>query len=301
MSIVGNMNTPGPSVGLLERVEASLAVCSPAEARVGRLLLEDPRHFAAQPIAEIARRAEVSKPTVVRFCRHIGYRGLSDFRLKLAGVINEGVPYVHRAVTSGDGASELMVKVIDNSVSALLNLRNQASAGSIERAADAILASIRLGRRVEFYGVGNSGIVAQDAQHKFFRLGCNTVAYADAHMQVMAATLLQPGDCAVIISNSGRMRDLLETMDVVRRRRATAIAITATGSPLAGRADILLAADHREDFDRYSPMVSRMLHLMLIDILATAVAVRLGPELVTNLQAIKRNLRVKYTPDEGSR
>ncbi len=301
MSVLGSLATPGPSVGLLESVEASLAVCSPAEARVGRLLLEDPRHFAAQPIAEIARRAEVSKPTVVRFCRHIGYRGLSDFRLKLAGVINEGVPYVHRAVTSGDGAGELMVKVIDNSVSALLNLRNQASAGSIERAADAILGSIRLGRRVEFYGVGNSGIVAQDAQHKFFRLGCNTVAYSDAHMQVMAATLLQPGDCAVIISNSGRMRDLLETLDVVRRRRATAIAITASGSPIAGRADILLAADHREDFDRYSPMVSRMLHLMLIDILATAVAVRLGPELVSNLQAIKRNLRVKYAVDEDGR
>ena len=291
----------GPSVGLLERVEASLAVCSPAEARVGRLLLADPRHFAAQPIAEIARRAEVSKPTVVRFCRHIGYRGLTDFRLKLAGVINEGVPFVHRAVTSGDGAGELMVKVIDNSVSALLNLRNQASAASIERAAEAILGSIRAGRRVEFYGVGNSGIVAQDAQHKFFRLGCNTVAYADAHVQVMSATLLQPGDCAVFISNSGRMRDLLETLDVVRRRRATSIAITATGSPLAGRADILLAADHREDFDRYSPMVSRMLHLMLIDIVATAVAVGLGPDLISHLQNIKRNLRVKYTPDDAGR
>ncbi|MDE3010035.1 MAG: SIS domain-containing protein [Pseudomonadota bacterium] len=286
---------------MLERVEASLAVCSPAEARVGRLLLADPRHFAAQPIAEIARRAEVSKPTVVRFCRHIGYRGLTDFRLKLAGVINEGMPYVHRAVTQGDGAAELMVKVIDNSVSALLNLRNQASAGAIERAADAIVAAIRMGRRVEFYGVGNSGIVAQDAQHKFFRLGCNTVAYSDGHMQVMAATMLQPGDVAVIISNSGRMRDLLDTIDVVRRRRATAVAITASGSPLAARADILLAADHREDFDRYSPMVSRMLHLMLIDVLTTAVAVQLGPEIVANLQAIKRNLRVKYTPDDSGR
>lgn len=295
------MGAPGPSVGLLERVEASLAVCSPAEARVGRLLLADPRHFAAQPIAEIARRAEVSKPTVVRFCRHIGYRGLTDFRLKLAGVINEGMPYVHRAVTQGDGAAELMVKVIDNSVSALLNLRNQASAGAIERAADAIVAAIRMGRRVEFYGVGNSGIVAQDAQHKFFRLGCNTVAYSDGHMQVMAATMLQPGDVAVIISNSGRMRDLLDTIDVVRRRRATAVAITASGSPLAARADILLAADHREDFDRYSPMVSRMLHLMLIDVLTTAVAVQLGPEIVANLQAIKRNLRVKYTPDDSGR
>ena len=68
---------------------------------------------------------------------------------------------------------------------------------------------------------------------------------------------------------------------------------------LVESADILLAADPREDFDRYSPMVSRMLHLMLIDVLATAVAVQMGPELASRLSLIKRNLRVKYTSDSG--
>lgn len=287
----------GPAVGLMDRIAASIRSCSPAEARVGRLLLEDPRRFATQPIAELARLADVSKPTVVRFCRHIGYKGLSDFKLKLAGVINEGVPFVHRAVTAGDSTGELTVKVIDNSVSALLHLRNHVSTLALGQAADALVGSLHAGHRIEFYGVGNSGIVAQDAQHKFFRLGCHAVAHSDPHVQVMAASLLEPGDCAIFISNSGRMRDLLETLDVARRRRATTIAITTTGSPLAERADILLAADHREDFDRYSPMVSRMLHLMLVDVLATAVAVQLGPELGQRLALIKRNLRVKYTPE----
>ncbi len=291
------MSGRGPSLSLIERIAASITSCSPAEARVGKLLLEDPRRFATQPIAELARLSGVSKPTVVRFCRHIGYKGLLDFKLKLAGVINEGIPYVHRAVTPGDTAGELTIKVIDNSVSALLHLRNQLSTSNVNQAARSLMATIQAGRRIEFYGVGNSGIVAQDAQHKFFRLGCNTVAYADAHMQVMAASLLEPDDCAVFISNSGRMRDLLETMDAVRRRRATAIAITASGSPLAERADILLAADHREDFDRYSPMVSRLLHLMIVDVLTTAVALQLGPELTTRLSQIKRNLRVKYAAD----
>ena len=46
--------------------------------------------------------------------------------------------------------------------------------------------------------------MAQDAQHKFFRLGVNTIAYSDGHMQVMGATLLGPGDCVVVVSNSGR-------------------------------------------------------------------------------------------------
>ena len=95
----------------------------------------------------------------------------------------------------------------------------------------------------------------------------------------MSATMLEPGDCAVIISNSGRSRDLLDGCEIARRKGATVIVITASGSPLAqaqGPNHILLAADHPEDYDRYSPMVSRLLHLVIIDILTTGVALRLG-------------------------
>ena len=57
---------------------------------------------------------------------------------------------------------------------------------------------------------------------------------------------------------------------------------------------ILLAADHPEDADRYSPMVSRLLHLLIVDILTTGVALRLGSaQLRPLLQEIKRNLRAK--------
>jgi RpiR family carbohydrate utilization transcriptional regulator len=112
----------------------------------------------------------------------------------------------------------------------------------------------------------------------------------------MSATMLQPGDCAVIISNSGRSRDLLDAAEIARRKGATTIVITASGSPLAHTANgqhVLLAADHPEDYDRYSPMVSRLLHLVIIDILTTGVALRLGSGLRPLLAEIKRNLRLK--------
>jgi hypothetical protein len=96
-------------------------------------------------------------------------------------------------------------------------------------------------------------VVALDAQHKFFRLGVNTISYSDGHMQVMSATLLGPGDCVVVISNSGRTRDLMDACDIARRNGATTIVITATGSPLATAGQIHLAADHPEGYDRYSP------------------------------------------------
>jgi len=282
---------------MLDRIKACLTSLAPAEQRVGKLVLSDPRSFAKLPVSELADRAHVSKPTVVRFCRSVGYDGLSDFKLKLAGSVNEGVPFIHRSVDADDKTGDIMVKVIDNTVAAFLKYRNDASTAMIEKAASALVQAYRDGKRIEFFGVGNSGVVAQDAQHKFFRLGMHVIAHSDGHMQVMSASLLGPGDCVVIISNSGRTRDLMDACDIARKHGATTIVITASGSPLASVGHIHLAADHPEGYDRYSPMVSRLLHLLVIDILATCVALRIGGEtLQPLLREMKNNLRSKrYT------
>ncbi len=281
---------------MLERIQASLSTLPAAEQRVAKLVLKNPRQFSQLPVGELAAMAHVSKPTVVRFCRSMGYDGLSDFKLKLAGTVSEGVPYIHRSVDAQDKVPDVAVKVIDNAVAAFLKYRNESSNVAIGKVVDALEKAYRDGRRIEFYGVGNSGIVAQDAQHKFFRLGLNTIAYSDGHMQVMSASMLQPGDCAVIISNSGRTRDLMDACDIAKKRGATTIVITASGSPLAGSGHIHLTADHPEGYDKYSPMVSRLLHLLIIDILATTVALRIGEELQPVLREMKNNLRNKrYT------
>ena len=279
---------------MLDRIRASLTSLAPAEQRVGKLVLSDPRAFTNLPVSELADRSHVSKPTVIRFCRSMGYDGLTDFKRKLAGTVSEGVPFIHRSVDADDKTGDVLVKVIDNTVAAFLKYRNDASTAAIEKAALALVDTCKNGRRVEFFGVGNSGIVAQDAQHKFFRLGLNTIAYSDGHMQVMSASMLRPGDCVVVISNSGRTRDLMDACDIARKNGATTITITASGSPLAAAGHLHLAADHPEGYDRYSPMVSRLLHLMIIDILATCVALRIGgANLQPMLQEMKNNLRSK--------
>jgi RpiR family carbohydrate utilization transcriptional regulator len=282
---------------MLDRVQACLPSLAPAEQRVAKLCLADPRAFTMLPVAQLADRAHVSKPTVVRFCRSVGYNGLSDFKQKLAGTVNEGVPFIHRSVDADDKTADVLVKVIDNTVAAFLKYRNEASSNQIDKAVAALVAAFQTGRQVQFFGVGNSGVVAQDAQHKFFRLGLHSIAYSDGHMQVMSASILQKGDCVLIISNSGRTRDLMDACDIARKNGATTIVITASGSPLASAGHIHLSADHPEGFDRYSPMVSRLLHLLIIDVLATTVALRIGSTIVQPmLSRMKDNLRSKrYT------
>ncbi len=287
-------------MSMLARIQASQLALPPAEQRVAALLLSDPAAFAESPVGTLAERAAVSKPTVVRFCRSVGYDGLADFKRKLAGIVNEGVPFIHRAVDEDDEPAEIHVKLIDNTIAALLKYREQLIGGAYEQAISALTSAASSGRRIEFYGVGNSGIVAQDAQHKFFRLGVNAQAISDGHVQVMSATMLQPGDCAVIVSNSGRSRGLLDVAEIARGKGTTVIVITASESPLAQSArsappgrQILLAVDHPEDHERYSPMVSRQLHLMVVDILATAVALRLPGDRRLVMQEIKQNLSSK--------
>ena len=104
---------------MLNRIRASIPALPPAEQRVAKLLLADPRSFATLPVSELADRSHVSKPTVIRFCRSVGYDGLADFKLKLAGNVNEGVPFVHRSVDDDDKAGDIIVKVIDNAVAAM--------------------------------------------------------------------------------------------------------------------------------------------------------------------------------------
>jgi len=95
--------------------------------------------------------------------------------------------------------------------------------------------------------------------------------------------VLRPTDVVVIISSSGRVDDLLAVCEAAHARGAPVVAITASQSPLARKADVALIVDHVEDVATHVPMVSRILHLLVIDILAVGLAMRRGAESVAAL------------------
>ncbi|MES2150630.1 MAG: glucokinase [Pseudomonadota bacterium] len=257
---------------LMERVQHLQHELTPAEQRVATLVLEQPRLVLGEPIADIARLAEVSQPTVIRFCRSLGFLGLADFKLKFASSLTGAIPVRHSQVRTGDSTHDLSAKVIDNTVSAILKFRDQLDVHSIDRAIELV----RRAHRVEFYAMGNSRVVALDGQHKFFRFRIPTSSYGDSHLFTLAAELLKPGDVVIAISNSGRLPELLQAVDAARAAGADVIAISSSGSPLAKKATVCLAVDHAEDSTTFLSMISRVLQLLLIDILS--VGISLGSE-----------------------
>ncbi len=279
----------GEGIPLLARIKASFDRLRKSERAVADFVLARPNDVLSISIAELAYQVGVSQPTVARFVNALGFSGFKEFKLRLAQSLATGVNSVHRDVSPNDSVSDVSRKVFDRTITALMSGRNHLDGASFSRAVDALAQASRL----EFYGIGNSGIVAQDAQHKFFRFGIPSVAYSDPHTQGMAATLLQTGDVVVAISASGSTIDLLRSCELARDSGATVIAITANGSELTQIASITLGADVQEDPDVYAAMSSRIVHLTIIDALSVGVALVGGAKLVERLERTKKTLREK--------
>lgn len=260
----------GNSVPILERIRKMMPQLSPAEQKVGSLILSHPRSVVDQPISDIARRSDVSQPTVIRFCRSLGCLGLADFKIKLASGVTGTIPVAHSQVHIGDSTHDVGVKVVDNTVSAMLQVRDSLDAELLDRTVD-ILAQAG---KVEFYGFGSCGLVAEDARQKFFRLGIAASSYIDPHLQELSASMLKPNDVAVIISHSGRLRHLASTVEAATNSGATIIALAPANSQLARRAHILIPFEHNEANPSLRPMVSRILLLILVDMLAVGVSLK---------------------------
>ena len=268
-----------PGSAILGQIRRARSELSPAELRVADLVLAQPRSVLNDPIAEIARAAGVSQPTVIRFCRSLGCEGLSDFKLRLASGLTGTVPVTHTQVNTNDSMLELGAKVLGNTASAILQVRSHLNRDTIDRAIDMLLSA----HRIEFFALGHYGVVAQDAQFKFLRFGMPCGAYTDPRLQLLAADVLREGDVAVVISSGGRLPELLAVVEKAQERGAKVVAITASQSPLAKKADLTLIVDHVEDIATHLPMVSRILHLLVIDILAVGVAMRRNPDSIAAL------------------
>ena len=254
---------------MLSQIESILPNLSKAESRVAAYVLEHPRQTMSRHIGELSRRIGVSEPTIIRFCRSLGLDGFKSFKLRLAQSLPQSSTQLLVDIDQNDSPLKIGYKIIDSAIASLQQTRKNLDNPELGKAVDALLKA----SRIEFYGQGGSGIVASDAQQKFFRLGTPAVAYSDPYIHCVSATLLTP-DCVVVaVSHSGSSKDLLHSVELAKANGATTIAITAGQSILAKTADIVLPIDVQEDSTYYAPIKSRMSQLVLLDTLAIAIAV----------------------------
>ncbi|TDO10605.1 MULTISPECIES: MurR/RpiR family transcriptional regulator [Halomonas] len=280
---------------LLDRIRRQLDELNRSERKVAEVILADPASATSMSIATLAQRASVSEPTVNRFCRSFEAKGYPDFKIKLAQSLAGGTPYVSQAVEPDDDAAEYTNKIFGATIAALDLARREVPPERIERMVDYLIQA----RQLHFFGLGASGAVAQDAQHKFFRFNLPVTAYVDVLMQRMVAAACHTGDVVVVLSWTGRTRELVDIARLARDNGAVVLGITAPDSPLADECTETLEVATAEDTDYYMPMTSRMIQLALIDVLATGVTLRRGEDFLPHLKKIKDSLQATRYPVSG--
>jgi len=287
----GDKGTPKvrPVDDIISRLKEARAGLRPAEQRVADAVLSDVDYAVHASNAELAQRANVSEPTVTRFCRTIGCDGVRDFKLRLAQSLVVGNMYFKQPPRMPDSGALLPYwsSVFDHVREAINQAERQIDPQQI-RAAVEMLATAR---RVFVFGVGGgSTAIAQDTQYRLFRYGIAVTAYHDAHLMRMVSATLGADDVVIAISATGRSPEMLESVAVARQYHARVIALTNPSSDLAAIANIVLGLDIAEISDVLKPTASRFAHLVVIDLLATGVGYRLGRDAQETLRRIKYNL-----------
>jgi len=278
---------------MLSQIESSLDGLSRSERKVAAYVLADASGVLSMSIARVAREAKVSEPTVNRFCRTFGATGFPDFKLKLAQSLASGPTLTTAMVSEADTLPEIFAKLTDKAICSVQDLKDSLDVTNLERAVDLFCQA----RQVAFFGMGASGSVARDAQHKFFRFNVPVVAYEDGLMQRMHATAMKTGDLAVLISHTGRTRAVVEAAGLAREAGASVLALTRSDTPLSRVATLTVPVNVDENTDLYIPMVSRLMQLLVLDVLVTGVALKRGSDFQPHLARIKQSIDGTRLPD----
>jgi len=282
------IKTPG---GVLQVIQGYLEDLRNSEKKVAQYVLTSPAKVIYQSISEVAENAGTSEPTVIRFCRALGFSGFQDLKIQLAQDLVPEIKNIHEDVEPGDDTPTLIRKIFQANINALNTTFEILNPKIVDKA----IHTLAKAKRIDFFGMAGPGIVAKDAHNKFFRLGISCAYYTDPQMQNMSAALMDSKSVLVIISHSGAIKDQIEAMEIAKAAGATTLAIVShRKSPAAKMADIPLCVYARESSFKPEPISARIAAICVIDVLFVGVALKRRKEFVTNLHKTRKALVNKF-------
>lgn len=255
------------------RVRSIYDSLSNAEKKVADYFLNNVETVFQKPIAQLAEEAGVSKVAWVRFCKDIGFEGLKDLKKTLFEQMcekeDEATSEPFSDIRNIVNMKSLIEGITQTSIRALQDTSEMLDPNALEKAAAAIVKA----KTVRIFGVGASGIVGEDLHSKLMRINKNSYFSTDPHTQLIYAANMTPQDIAILISMSGKTKEILEELALAKQCQTPTIALTKySKTPLVTGADTVLYISTPEISVRSGAMSSRLAQLMVVDALFTAVA-----------------------------
>ena len=271
---------------IISVIKQTAPTLRPSERRVAEAILADVDFALHSANGELARRAGVSEPTVTRFSRAVGCVGVRELKVKLAQSLVVGRIYLEEPPDPANkvGKPTVWQMILDDIHRSINTAERQLVVPDFERAAEAIASC---GKLITLGVGGGSTTVANEAKHRFFRLGVAVSNYSDGQLMRMVAATLDKKDVVLAISTTGRPKEIIDAVTIAREYGATIIAVTKPNSPLAAAADISLGLYVPETPNALKPTASRYAFLAAIDLLAALTAYRSARETQERMRRIK--------------
>ena len=244
-----------------------------AERKIADYMLLQRQECQYLSISEMAEVAGVAEATVSRFCRRLGYKGYSEFKLAVAGSASAQRPMspLYGAVQPEDSMGDMCQKIYAADVDAITQTLALINPAAITAAADLLLAA----DRVLCMGLGGSMMLARETALLFSTARPNFFAVEDSHLQAIRCAMLTERDAVIYFSYSGSTRDIVDVMKLARERGAKTVLITRfPQSPGAACADVVLECAAREGPLQMCSVATRMGQLYIIDVLFSEVCRR---------------------------
>ncbi len=247
---------------VIERISERKADIFKAEQKVADFILANPEEAVQLNVSEIAHASDVSEATVIRFCKHVGFRGYNHMRISLSRDLGRRYYFaVDPTSTSADSEFRNFFKVI---AANMLKIGDMIDRQALQDAAEVI----RGASLVHVVAVGNTNPVAQYMSYRLNRLNVRSFAGFSPEYSLMQIHLSQPGDVILAISQSGCSRQVVNALTLGKERGLPIVAITAHRySPVSNLCDYLLLASSGDDHQYYFKSYSHLNEMAVGDAL----------------------------------
>ncbi|MBN6063486.1 MurR/RpiR family transcriptional regulator [Aggregatibacter actinomycetemcomitans] len=254
---------------VLNTVSALYQSLTKTEKKIADVISQSPEMVMQYSLSELASNLNVGEATFVRFCRTLGFKGFSDFKLAFS------IELATARESRDDTVLETEIMPDDDSLKIAHKLQAAISKVMDEtvnlldfQQLEDVVRAIQKAKRVFLFGVGSSGVTAEDAKNKFMRIGVPVDATGNNHFMYMQAALLKETDVAVGISHSGYSQETAHTLKIAKQNGATTVALThSLRSPITEHADFVLVNGNKQGKLQGDSIGTKIAQLFVLDLI----------------------------------
>ena len=230
------------------------------------------QHFDQMPqmtLGSLAKKCNVSQPTVLRMIRAVGFTGFKEFRYAVITELARAEKEMQIAPLYGysfkkeDHLEDIPGKIVTTTAKMMEeNLKNFSM-----KTYRSVIEALQKARLIDIYSVENSNVTARDLLTKLLYLGLDCRYMDDVYHQRICAGNLTDQDVAIGISYSGCSVDTVENIRMAKKSGATTIVITNFKDSLISRYADLLICTSQEQIFYGDAIFSRTTQLVLVDMI----------------------------------